>query len=147
MAQDNTTADLTEMGMGELLVAARKRLRSALEMLGTVGDMALLDESIAGAGILAHDAGDVLEVLFELRLAKPVAEDEGAAMPAESDLRWKRLAQMKLRQVLELLDADDDMEALGGAFALVEDVGRALDELLQQREGDAEAKEERGIDG
>jgi len=77
MARDNTTADLTEESMGELLMAARKRLRSALEMLGDVGDSALLDESIAGAGILAHDAGDVLEVLFELRLAKSIEDEKG----------------------------------------------------------------------
>ncbi len=51
-----------------------------------------------------------------------------------SPLRWKRLAQRRLRQVLELLD--DDSAELGEAFGLVEEAGAAIDELLQRRECD-----------
>ncbi len=70
MARTNATQKLKVEDPGALLEAARERLRSALEMLGSRGEETVLDESITGAGILAHDAGDVLEALFELRLAK-----------------------------------------------------------------------------
>lgn len=52
-----------------------------------------------------------------------------------SDLRLRRLAQRKLRQVIELLDPEEPAE-LGHAFVLVEDAGLAIDQLLQQRERD-----------
>mgnify|MGYP001315762335 CR=1 FL=1 len=68
MVQSKETGELTPMSATDLLVAARERLRSALELLGTGDETAVLDEAITGAGILAHDAGDVLEALFELRL-------------------------------------------------------------------------------
>ena len=42
----------------EVMVMARKRLRLALEMLGSGAADAVLDESLTGAGILAHDTGD-----------------------------------------------------------------------------------------
>jgi len=48
-------------------------------------------------------------------------------------MHWKRVAQRKLRQVLELLD-DDDAADLGRAFELVDDAGAAIDQLLQRRE-------------
>lgn len=52
----------------EVLAMARKRLRLALEMLGDKGAETVLDDSLTGAGVLARDAGDLLEVLFERRL-------------------------------------------------------------------------------
>lgn len=70
MVQSKETGELTPMSATALLVAARERLRSALELLGTGDETTVLDEAIAGAGILAHDAGDVLEALFELRLER-----------------------------------------------------------------------------
>ena len=68
MVRSKETGEVTRMSETALLVAARQRLRSALEMLGTGDETTVLDEAITGAGILAHDAGDVLEALFELRL-------------------------------------------------------------------------------
>ena len=59
----------------EVMVMARERLRLALEMLGSAGADAVLDESLTGAGILAHDTGDLLEVLFERRVSE--ARDDG----------------------------------------------------------------------
>ena len=44
----------------------------------------------------------------------------------DADLRLRRLAQRKLRQVIELLEADGSAE-LGGAFALVKDAELAID--------------------
>ncbi|MGH1349021.1 MAG: hypothetical protein ACRBN8_46240 [Nannocystales bacterium] len=60
---------------------------------------------------------------------------ETASVGAGTPMHWKRLAQRKLRQVLELLD-DDDQAGLGEAFELVEEAGVAIDELLQRREVD-----------
>lgn len=54
-----------------------------------------------------------------------------------SELRLKRLAQRKLRQVLELLDAEGSAE-LGDAFGLVGEAEVAIDLLLQRRECDDE---------
>ncbi len=48
-------------------------------------------------------------------------------------MHWKRVAQWKLRQVLELLEEDDAAD-LGGAFELVVDARAAIDQLLQRRE-------------
>jgi len=59
----------------EVMVMARKRLRLALEMLGPGAADSVLDESLTGAGILAHDTGDLLEVLFERRVSE--ARDDG----------------------------------------------------------------------
>ena len=68
MVQSKETGEVTKMNETALLVTARKRLQSALDLLGTGDETTVLDEAITGAGILAHDAGDVLEALFELRL-------------------------------------------------------------------------------
>ena len=68
MTDDNDTGDLTESSAGVLIETARERLRGALELLGEQGEVGVLDESVVGAGILAHDAGELLEALFELRL-------------------------------------------------------------------------------
>ena len=83
MGQGGTTAELEKEyetpSAGELLGRARSRLRSALEMLGDGDETTVLDEKVAGAGILAHDAGDVLASLFELRLAmSSPGEGEGS---------------------------------------------------------------------
>lgn len=77
MVQSKETGEVTKMNETALLVAARKRLRSALELLGTGDETTVLDEAITGAGILAHDAGDVLEALFELRLEGEAAGRDG----------------------------------------------------------------------
>ena len=69
MARDNDTGDLTESSASVLIETARERLRGALELLGERGEVGVLDESVVGAGILAHDAGELLEALFELRLS------------------------------------------------------------------------------
>ena len=68
MARDNDTGDLTQASAGDLIATARQRLRSALELLGEQDETGVLNENVVGAGILAHDAGDVLEALFEHRL-------------------------------------------------------------------------------
>ena len=71
VARDNTTEDLIE---GALLEQARERLKAAMKLLGNRSEEAVLDETIVGAGILAHDAGDLLESLFELRMRIEKAE-------------------------------------------------------------------------
>jgi hypothetical protein len=56
----------------------------------------------------------------------------GSRATEVSDLGLKRLAQRKLRQVLELLDRDS--AELGSAFDLVGEAEVAIDQLLQRRE-------------
>lgn len=57
----------TEMSDTALLSLARERLRAASELLGTRGVEAVLDESIAGARVLAADAKNLLAVLLKHR--------------------------------------------------------------------------------
>lgn len=64
-------------------------------------------------GIESRDQGRVLDAI------------ETARGGADTPMHWKRLAQRKLRQVLELLD-DDDQAELGEAFELVEVGVRAV---------------------
>ncbi len=51
-----------------------------------------------------------------------------------SDLGLKRLAQRRLRQVLQLLDAEDPGE-LGQAFELIGEAEVTIDRMLQRTEG------------
>ena len=57
----------TEMSETAMLCLARERLRAALELLGTRGVEAVLDESIAGARVLAADAKRLLSALHRCR--------------------------------------------------------------------------------
>ena len=53
----------------ELLEMAKVRLTSALELLSGGSVDCLLDASPAGASLLAHDAGEALQALFERRVS------------------------------------------------------------------------------
>jgi len=64
-----------ELSADQLVSLARERLYSALRMMGSGGDQELRDEAIVGAGILARDAADVLEALFEQRQAEREEHD------------------------------------------------------------------------
>lgn len=57
----------TEMSETAMLCLARERLRAAVELLGTRGVEAVLDESIAGARVLASDAKSLLAALLKHR--------------------------------------------------------------------------------
>jgi len=71
VTRENATG---EIEVGALLDRARERLAAAMKLLGTQSDEAVLDETVVGAGILAHDAGDLLESLFEMRVRSETAE-------------------------------------------------------------------------
>lgn len=57
----------TEMSDTALLSLARERLRAAVDLLGTRGVEAVLDESIDGARVLAADAKRLLAALLKHR--------------------------------------------------------------------------------
>lgn len=54
----------------EVLAMVRCRLRLALKMLGERPADTVLDESLAGAGILARDVEGLLDALLERRLGR-----------------------------------------------------------------------------
>jgi len=55
------------MSPDDILAAARRHLKVALKMLGDRGPETVLDASLAGAGVLARDASDLLEELWRER--------------------------------------------------------------------------------
>ncbi len=65
--QDARETVETEMSETAMLCLARERLRAALELHGTRGVEAVLDESIDGARVLAADAKRLLGALQRLR--------------------------------------------------------------------------------
>ena len=65
--EDSRETVETEMSETAMLCLARERLRAALELLGTGGVEAVLDESIAGARVLAADAKNLLVALLKQR--------------------------------------------------------------------------------
>ncbi|MGH1349140.1 MAG: hypothetical protein ACRBN8_46850 [Nannocystales bacterium] len=70
------TRETVAMSAESMVGLARERLEAALKLLGSSSEVAVPDDVVVGAGILAHEAGDALEELFEHRLAKALEEEE-----------------------------------------------------------------------
>lgn len=74
--QDARETVETDMSDTAMLCLARERLRAALDLLGTRGVEAVLDESIRGARALAADAKNLLGALQRSRTG-PSQTDRG----------------------------------------------------------------------
>jgi len=53
-----------------MLKAVAGKMRSAIELIESSGDRLPTDEVVTGAGILCNDAGTLLELIYDERLAR-----------------------------------------------------------------------------